>query len=94
MGQALNAPKITEACTVSFAVLFLIFRSVYWPIVSYQFWRDSLGAYADGTMHSTSAMCTFLVANIGLTSLQFVWTRLILIGILEKVKLGAKEKQG
>jgi hypothetical protein len=69
-----------------FAVLFVIIRTFYWPYVSYFFWKDMLYALAGrklGRVHSVAAYVFLLAANIGLTSLQFLWTGLIANAVSE-----------
>ena len=60
------------------------FRTFYWPYVSLQFWADSVAALRGeaGTdapaVHSGAAFALFLIANVGLTGLQLLWTTKIL----------------
>ena len=59
------------------------FRTFYWPYVSLHFWADSVAALRGeaGTapaVHSGAAVALFLVANVGLTGLQLLWTTKIL----------------
>ena len=75
--------SLSEVLKMLFAVLFLAIRTAYWPVVSYGFWQDTLGALSDGSVHSVPAAVIFLVANVGLTGLQFYWTTLIISGIVE-----------
>jgi len=78
-------PSLVEVFQIAFAITFLIFRTCYWPVVSYQFWSDSLEAMNTNKVHSEFAYGTFLVANIGLTGLQWFWTTKILGGIANKL---------
>lgn len=67
-----------------FALKFVAIRTLYWPYVSYYFWKDMLYALAGrkiGRVHSVAAYLFLLAANIGLTSLQFVWTGLIVSAV-------------
>lgn len=69
-----------------FAIFFLLIRTCYWPYVSFQFWKDMLFALAGrktGRVHSVGAYIFLLAANIGLTSLQFLWTGMIISAIGE-----------
>jgi hypothetical protein len=92
LAQACGMVGVQEACRVAFAVLFLIFRTAYWPIESYKYWSDALatlnGRNAHG-VHSYPAHLFLLLANIGLTGLQFYWTTLIFKAIADKSGGGA-----
>jgi len=80
-------PAVQEVFRVLFCVLFLIYRTVYWPIVSYGFWLDEIAALQGVVpVHSLPAHLFLLVANVGLTALQFFWTSLIFSGIAEKFR--------
>jgi len=83
--QAAKMPAMQEHCRVLFCIIFLIFRTVYWPIESYKYWVDELAAF-DGAapIHNHAAHYFLLFANVGLTGLQFYWTTLIFKGIAEK----------
>ena len=56
------------------------FRTFYWPYVSLHFWADSVAALRGEVpaVHSGAAFALFLVANVGLTGLQLLWTTKIL----------------
>ena len=54
------------------------FRTFYWPYVSLHFWADSVAALRGEAVHSGAAFALFLVANVGLTGLQLLWTTKIL----------------
>lgn len=58
---------------ILFAILFIVFRVGLWPIVSYIFFQDALELLRTGTAHLEYVVYTFLVFNIGLSLLQFVW---------------------
>lgn len=83
-------PVAYENARVTFAVLFLAVRVCYWPTVSYAFWCDSLELLNSGEQHSTAATMTFLVANTGLTLLQFFWGYLVIMGIKKKFSKSKK----
>ena len=84
---ALTRDAPSPTFQVTFAVLFVGFRTIYWPCVSYHFWADSVKALRGeaGTnapvVHSGAAFALFLVANLGLTGLQLLWTSKILKGL-------------
>ena len=50
-----------------------VVRLIIWPWISYPFWQDSIALLRSGTAHSNFVVGFFLVANIFLTGLQFVW---------------------
>jgi len=77
---------IAEALKSIFAVLFLAFRTAYWPFVCYVFWGDMLSVLSDGTCHSHATAYIFLGAQVFLTGLQWLWTGKIISGIQEMAK--------
>ena len=88
--QAAELPGPTEACRAIFCVVFIIFRTLYWPIESYKYWADALAALnGDIPVHNAAAHYFLLFANVGLTLLQWYWTSLIFNGIAEKLRGGA-----
>jgi len=73
------APALNEACRVTFAVLFLAFRCIYWPVVNVDFWRHAL----HGPLYLT---VWWFIANILMTGLQYYWGMLICRGILKMIR--------
>ena len=66
-----------------FAAFFIVFRTFYWPVVSFYFWRASLKALQEGTAKADWVVYTFLTVNVLLTSLQFFWSKLIFESLLK-----------
>jgi hypothetical protein len=74
-----------------FALSFIAFRLIMWPIVSIQFWQATLTALSSGQIAKascfgepwleTTAAVTFLIANAGLTFLQVGWGGVVAHGI-------------
>jgi hypothetical protein len=93
LAKACGAEAVIEVSTALFCVAFLTFRTVYWPIEAYKFWCDELATLVGGSapVHSWPAHIFLLVANIGLTGLQFYWTTLIFKGVADKLA-PAKQK--
>ena len=87
VAEHLGATRLHLVCKGLFAVFFLIVRTVIWPLVSLQFWRDTLS-----TMHaggrSLGALTIFLAANIFLTGLQFLWTGQIVRAVRDMLSGG------
>jgi len=81
-------PNANEAIRVSFAVLFLLLRCIYWPIVSVNFWRNTL-TYSAIPLWLEIVWYFF---NISLTLLQFYWGSLIIKGIIKKIKGGDRQQ--
>ena len=79
-------PTANLVLRAAFAIVFLSMRTVMWPIVSFHFWKDTAGALADGTVHSTWSCAVYLVANIFLTGLQLLWTKRIVAGLYKAVR--------
>ena len=48
-------------------------RLVWWPIVSFGFWQLSLEALRTGSAKNSAVVGVFLVGNVFLTGLQFLW---------------------
>mmetsp|Transcript_15803 Transcript_15803/g.38954 ORF Transcript_15803/g.38954 Transcript_15803/m.38954 type:complete len:270 (-) Transcript_15803:165-974(-) len=80
-----NLAQFNEISRIVFACLFLSIRVVYWPYLSMQFWGDTLNAIWTGKPHFFELTCV-LLANIGLTILQFHWGILILQQIRKKLR--------
>ena len=58
-----------------FAVLFFVLRAVYWPWLSLHFWVDAVSLLTARTpsFASDAPLYYALLANVYLTSLQFLW---------------------
>ncbi|KAL1512058.1 hypothetical protein AB1Y20_005331 [Prymnesium parvum] len=93
--NALGFPTVKLGCDVLFAVSFFAIRTVYWPIVSYSFWSDSITMLTGGggEVHSPASYYFLLLANIGLTSLQILWTKQIFQGVKEVLGGGASKSE-
>merc|ERR1719162_2958404 len=76
-------PTIKEAMSVSFASLFLVFRCVYWPFVTVDFWMSMYASTAPWWLKAT-----WYFFNVGLTLLQYYWGYLIVKAIIKKLKGG------
>eukprot|EP00468_Gymnochlora_sp_CCMP2014_P006596 CAMPEP_0167756790 /NCGR_PEP_ID=MMETSP0110_2-20121227/9576_1 /TAXON_ID=629695 /ORGANISM="Gymnochlora sp., Strain CCMP2014" /LENGTH=240 /DNA_ID=CAMNT_0007642929 /DNA_START=188 /DNA_END=910 /DNA_ORIENTATION=- len=77
--------QFNELTRMIFAGLFLSFRVVYWPYVSMQFWADSIDTLGGENPALIVELIFTLMANIGLTLLQFFWGTLILKQIHKKL---------
>lgn len=66
-------PILYQASQVTFALSFIILRLIMWPIKSWTFWNGSIDLLQSGKAHSQFAVGFFLLANIFLTGLQFMW---------------------
>jgi len=82
-------PTLFELSRSIFAVIFLVVRVGYWPVVSYLFWCDSLDELAAGSQPKP-LVYTFCVCNVVLTSLQLFWGWLVAKG-LWKALFGKKD---
>ena len=91
VAQALGADTLLAVCRGIFACAFLVVRTVIWPLVSLQFWRDTLETMRDGG-RSLGPLGIFLAANIFLTGLQFLWTGQIVRALRDVVKGGGGGK--
>lgn len=68
-----NFPVLMKVLGVAFAVCFILFRVILWPYVSFEFFIDGLELLRTGTAHKDYVVYTFMVCNVGLTLLQFLW---------------------
>ena len=65
---------ILQILGVLFSLLFIYYRCILWPHVSYHFWRDCLLVLTtEGASHNDHVIYFFLFANAGLTILQVSW---------------------
>ena len=69
---------------ISFALSFVILRLIIWPIKSWEFWVGSIDLLSSGKAHSQFVVGFFLLANMFLTGLQFMWGWTIIQFILPK----------
>jgi nitrate reductase NapE component len=60
-------------CKVLFAICFIVFRLVMWPILSVDMWIGSYQLLMSGNAHSNAVVMFFALGNIALTLLQFYW---------------------
>jgi len=98
LAKYLGSEQLVSLLQAIFALLFVGFRTLYWPCVSYHFWADSVAALrgeagADvPAVHSGAAFGLFLVANLGLTGLQLLWTSKIFKALLGGEKNSSSSK--
>mmetsp|Transcript_13172 Transcript_13172/g.21512 ORF Transcript_13172/g.21512 Transcript_13172/m.21512 type:complete len:192 (-) Transcript_13172:197-772(-) len=85
--------QVNEISRIMFAALFISIRVVYWPYISMQFWGDSLDALSRGRGYSFQLIFT-MMANIGLTLLQFHWGSMIVRQIHRKLFSASGASEG
>ena len=73
-----------ELAQVSFALSFVVLRLIIWPIKSWVFWQGSIELLSSGKAHSQFVVGFFLLANMFLTGLQFMWGWSIIQFVLPK----------
>jgi hypothetical protein len=75
-----------EINRVTFAMLFLVIRCVYWPYVAYDFWVSTLFVFRKA--HHTPDWVFFVwwFFNAALTLLQFYWGSLVIKGVIKKLR--------
>ena len=76
-----------------FGISFIVIRLGMWPLISYEFWKGSISLLQTGKAHSSLVVITFLVANIFLTGLQFLWGSKIFGMLLKKKKSNEEPKK-
>lgn len=88
-----NFAMVNSTFRIMFAVAFLLVRVISWPVVSIFFWMDTLGIILEGGdgQQRTWVAILFLVSNIGLTTLQFIWAHKISAQVLEMFSKSAKK---
>ena len=86
-----NLPTINLVARLSFAITFIAFRSIMWPIIMYSFWIDVVGELRAGTAHSVWACSVYMFASCSLTGLQLIWTKQIIKGIYKAVAGGGEK---
>jgi hypothetical protein len=88
-------PNLYSASRMVFGVSFIVLRLIMWPYRCYGFWKDSLHLLISGEAHSNFVVGFFLMANILLTGLQFVWGKEIIKAVMgmkkDSKKRGAKK---
>jgi len=67
-----------------FGISFIALRLIMWPIVTYYFWVSSMDLLQTGKANPPSAVLAFLVCNVFLTGLQFMWGDIIVRRVLCK----------
>jgi hypothetical protein len=83
IGWQTKYSALFQITQVSFALSFVAIRLVWWPMVSYPFWLESVAALKGETnAHSPFVIGFFLLSNVFLTFLQFFWGVQIVQGAL------------
>lgn len=78
-------PDFYSHLRVLFAVKFIILRLILWTYMAALFWSDSIALLRNSERPIPYFPCyVFLVSNILLTGLQWVWGRLVLRGLYKK----------
>ena len=72
---------------VLFATLFIIYRVIIWPMVSFSFWKDCLLAINENKNHDDIVYYFFLISNAFLTILQIVWLKEVITTANDKLKI-------
>jgi len=85
-------PRWEGRSKIAFGLSFIFVRCLWWPVESYGFWQDLIGLMRSGKQHSTLCVVLFAVANVFLTSLQFLWGRKIATTALSLLS-GSKRSQ-
>ena len=87
-------PVIAGQSRNIFGLSFVIVRLCVWPVICYDFWRNSYKVYVSKRIHSEVVFGFFLFANTFLTFLQVYWGYLIIKGALKsKSKSGGSKNE-
>mmetsp|Transcript_22134 Transcript_22134/g.33355 ORF Transcript_22134/g.33355 Transcript_22134/m.33355 type:complete len:261 (-) Transcript_22134:345-1127(-) len=68
-----KVPTFDLICKALFAILFIVFRVVLWPIVTFSYYKESFYSVMDGTAHSVPVVMYFITFGFALTLLQQYW---------------------
>jgi hypothetical protein len=85
-------PTIELLLGVIFAILFIIIRIIAWFYFTYHFWFDMLELIQTGQVHDWLSVGSYIVGNVGLTSLQVYWLKDILVQGTQKLLLSDSDK--
>lgn len=72
-------PTLMTLSGVLFGVTFTVFRIILWPIVNYYWWSDMWIIYTNGSVHSNAEWYLYMSISVGLTILQMVWFKEIVV---------------
>lgn len=89
-------PALDLGAKVSFGLLFLTVRDVFWVHTGITVWKDGVGILRAGNFpeqYPGYVTASVLVANVFFTVLQLVWTKKLFDGIVKLIKGDAKEKK-
>ncbi|CAM9920549.1 unnamed protein product [Scytosiphon promiscuus] len=73
---------------ISFALLFILLRVCYWPVVAGRHLLDTIGSVQAGTVHNAGVVGFFTVCNLTLTLMQFYWGYLIIRAAAKMLSVG------
>ena len=89
-------PALDLGAKVTFGLLFLLVRDVFWVLTAYVVWKDGVGILRAGNFpekYPGYITASVLVANVFFTVLQLVWTKKLFDGIAELLKGSGDEKK-
>jgi hypothetical protein len=90
-------PAVDLASKVTFGLLFLAVRDVFWVLTAFWVWKDGIGILRAGNFpekYPGYVTASVLIANVFFTTLQIVWTKKLFDGIMDLVKGdGGEEKK-
>lgn len=82
-------PAVDLGAKVTFGLLFLAVRDVFWVLTAITVWKDGLGILRAGNFpekYPGYITASVLIANVFFTTLQIVWTKKLFDGIAELLK--------
>eukprot|EP00756_Hemistasia_phaeocysticola_P050776 Hpha_TRINITY_DN25965_c0_g1::TRINITY_DN25965_c0_g1_i1::g.185315::m.185315 len=88
-----KVPGLYSVLRMVFAVSFILIRLLAWTVMALFFWYDSIALLSSGRSAPLFAVYCFLVCNIIMTGLQWIWGRLVLRGIYETLNPDAKKQR-
>eukprot|EP00904_Undaria_pinnatifida_P005341 jgi/Undpi1/1937/HiC_scaffold_12.g05324.m1 len=89
---AARCEKANELARIAFAVLFIVLRVLYWPVIAGRHLWDTFGSMQAGTVHNAGVAGFFTACNLSLTLLQWYWGYLILRAVAKMLSDDKKEK--
>ncbi|CAM9953233.1 unnamed protein product [Ectocarpus sp. 6 AP-2014] len=81
---------VNNLLRISFALIFMVVRVVYWPIVAARHLFDTFGSVQAGTVHDVGVVGFFTACNLALTFMQWYWGYLIVRAATKMLSGGKK----
>ncbi|CAM9402608.1 unnamed protein product [Pylaiella littoralis] len=91
---AARFPDANHMLRISFALVFLVVRVFYWPIIAGRHLWDTFRSVQAGTVHNVGVVSFFTVCNLTLTLMQWYWGYLIIRAATKMLSVGSSSSSG